>query len=320
MQLGKYPRAKLAQLPTPLEFMPRLTKALGGPKLWVKRDDCTGLATGGNKTRKLEFLLGEALAQGAETLITLGAVQSNHVRQTAAAAAKYGLKCEIVLEKRLSQTNEAYERNGNILLDKMLGANLRYVPGGTAMTGGRSVGGEIRGGRRPYVIPSGSSNPVGALGYIDARRRSCARAARWLRRRHRRRRHRQRGTQAGRRRLRGGAGGVDVLGFGASPVSAGRGRVQAGRTHGRLRRAEASVARERDVWRLCRRGLRRADHSTTPSAIDQALKVCCSIRLLGQGHGGADRSGRRAVACPNVVHPHRRPGRCSPTSRCRRPR
>ncbi|MGE3652321.1 MAG: D-cysteine desulfhydrase [Reyranellaceae bacterium] len=170
MQLGKYPRAKLAQLPTPLEFMPRLTKALGGPKLWVKRDDCTGLATGGNKTRKLEFLLGEALAQGADTLITLGAVQSNHVRQTAAAAAKYGLKCEIVLEKRLSQTNEAYERNGNILLDKMLGANLRYVPGGTAMMpAAEAVADEIRGrGGRPYVIPGGGSNPVGALGYIDS--------------------------------------------------------------------------------------------------------------------------------------------------------
>jgi L-cysteate sulfo-lyase len=170
MQLGKYPRAKLAQLPTPLELMPRLTKALGGPKLWVKRDDCTGLATGGNKTRKLEFLLGEALAQGADTLITLGAVQSNHVRQTAAAAAKYGLKCEIVLEKRLSQTTEAYERNGNILLDKMLGANLRTVPGGTAMMAAAEVvADEVRAkGGRPYVIPGGGSNPVGALGYVDS--------------------------------------------------------------------------------------------------------------------------------------------------------
>ena len=93
MKLTDFPRVPLAHLPTPLEFMPRLSEALGGPKIYVKRDDCTGLATGGNKTRKLEYSMGEALARGADTIITVGAVQSNHVRQTAAAAAKLGLRC-----------------------------------------------------------------------------------------------------------------------------------------------------------------------------------------------------------------------------------
>ncbi|MGZ8364524.1 MAG: pyridoxal-phosphate dependent enzyme, partial [Caulobacteraceae bacterium] len=103
MHLARFPRIKLANLPTPLEPCAQLGGELG-LDLWIKRDDCTGLAGGGNKTRKLEFLLGEALEAGADTLITQGAVQSNHVRQTAAAAARYGLKCEIILEKRLSQT------------------------------------------------------------------------------------------------------------------------------------------------------------------------------------------------------------------------
>ncbi len=169
MQLGRHPRVRLGHMPTPLEFMPRLTEALGGPRLFVKRDDCTGLATGGNKTRKLEFLVGEAVARGADTLITLGAVQSNHVRQTAAAAARMGMRCEILLEKRLSQTTEVYERNGNVLLDRLLGASLRYVPMGADMNGAAELlAGDLRReGRVPYVIPGGGSNPVGALGYVD---------------------------------------------------------------------------------------------------------------------------------------------------------
>ena len=100
MDLSQFPRVSLAHLPTPLEFMPRLTERLGGPEIYVKRDDCTGLATGGNKTRKLEFSMGEALQEGADTIITVGAVQSNHVRQTAAAACKLGLSCEVLLEHR----------------------------------------------------------------------------------------------------------------------------------------------------------------------------------------------------------------------------
>ena len=100
MHLARFPRVQLGHLMTPLEFMPRLTALLGGPHLYIKRDDCTGLATGGNKTRKLEFLMADALAQGATTVITQGATQSNHARQTAAAAARLGLACEIVLEDR----------------------------------------------------------------------------------------------------------------------------------------------------------------------------------------------------------------------------
>ncbi|MFP6745854.1 MAG: pyridoxal-phosphate dependent enzyme, partial [Alphaproteobacteria bacterium] len=99
MDLSRFPRVSLAHLPTPLEPLERLSDHLGGPRLWVKRDDCTGLALGGNKTRKLEFLMAEALAEGADTVITAGGVQSNHVRQTAAAAARLGLKCELVQQR-----------------------------------------------------------------------------------------------------------------------------------------------------------------------------------------------------------------------------
>src|SRR5690554_5876086 len=107
MHLSRFPRVRLAHLPTPLEPAPRLSEALG-VDLWVKRDDATGLAGGGNKTRKLEFLLGDALAQDADTLVTQGAVQSNHVRQTAAAAASHGLACEIILEARTGSTAPDY--------------------------------------------------------------------------------------------------------------------------------------------------------------------------------------------------------------------
>ena len=134
LQLGRFPRVRLGHLPTPLEPMPRLSAMLGGPKLWIKRDDCTGLATGGNKTRKLEYLVADALSQGADTLITVGALQSNHARQTAAAAAKLGLTCLLVLEERVSQPTDAYRHNGNILLDRLLGAELKYVPRDSSMT------------------------------------------------------------------------------------------------------------------------------------------------------------------------------------------
>jgi len=148
--------------------MARLSDRLGGPRLWVKRDDCTGLATGGNKTRKLEYLIADAQRQGADTLITVGAIQSNHARQTAAAAAKVGLKCVLVLEERLSQPTDTYRNNGNILLDRLLGATLRHVPRGTSMTAAaEQVADQVRSnGGRPYVIPGGGSNAVGALGYV----------------------------------------------------------------------------------------------------------------------------------------------------------
>ncbi|MCI3131230.1 D-cysteine desulfhydrase [Phenylobacterium aquaticum] len=169
MHLARFPRARFAHLPTPLEPMPRLSEALGGPRLFVKRDDCTGLAGGGNKTRKLEFLLGAALEAGADTLVTQGAVQSNHVRQTAAAAARFGLKCEVILEERVPTNAVDYTASGNVLLDRLLGAKLRNVAAGSDMNAAlESVAEEVRAaGGKPYVIPGGGSNPIGALGYVD---------------------------------------------------------------------------------------------------------------------------------------------------------
>jgi L-cysteate sulfo-lyase len=169
MQLSEFPRATLAHLPTPLEFLPRLSRHLNGPDIYVKRDDCTGLATGGNKTRKLEFSMGEALAQGADTIITVGAVQSNHVRQTAAAACKLGLACEVMLEHRVDKPSATYSNSGNVFLDRIYGANLREYPGGTDFDAAMlAVAEEVRAtGGKPYYIPGGASNPVGALGYVN---------------------------------------------------------------------------------------------------------------------------------------------------------
>ena len=168
MLVSGFPRVALAHLPTRLEFLPRLSEHLGGPEIWVKRDDCTGLATGGNKTRKLEFSMGEALAQGADTVITVGAVQSNHVRQTAAAACKLGLRCEVLLEHRVKDPGELYLNSGNVLLDRVFGANLREYPKGADFDAAmQEVAGEVRAeGGTPYLIPGGASNPVGALGYV----------------------------------------------------------------------------------------------------------------------------------------------------------
>lgn len=171
MHLARFPRVRLAHLPTPLEPLERLSEELG-VEIWIKRDDCTGLAGGGNKTRKLEFLLGEALEQGADTLVTQGAVQSNHVRQTAAAAAAHGLACEVILEARTGSTASDYVGNGNVLLNQLFGAVMRTVPGGTDMvaeleTTAQTV--RARGGV-PYVIPGGGSNATGALGYVDCAR------------------------------------------------------------------------------------------------------------------------------------------------------
>ena len=120
MLIASFPRLRFAHLPTPLEPMERLTRYLGGPRLFVKRDDCTGLAGGANKTRKLEFLMAEALAQEADVIITQGATQSNHVRQTAAISVKLGLTCRILLEDRTGFSQEGYRMNGNVLLDLIL--------------------------------------------------------------------------------------------------------------------------------------------------------------------------------------------------------
>jgi L-cysteate sulfo-lyase len=168
MNLARFARARFAHLPTPLEPAPRLSAELG-VDLWIKRDDCTGLAGGGNKTRKLEFLLGEALEQGADTLITQGAVQSNHVRQTAAAAARFGMACRVVLENRTGNQAEDYLWSGNVLLDRLLGARIRTVEAGSDMNAEMALDAEeVRAaGGTPYVIPGGGSNAVGALGYVD---------------------------------------------------------------------------------------------------------------------------------------------------------
>lgn len=168
MQLSDFPRIRLAHLPTPLEFLPRLSEHLGGPGIYVKRDDCTGLATGGNKTRKLEYSMGEALQEGADTIITVGAVQSNHVRQTAAAACKLGLKCEVLLEHRVEHPSDLYRSSGNVLLDRIFGANLREYDKGTDFDSAMAeVANQVRSaGGTPYIIPGGASNAVGALGYV----------------------------------------------------------------------------------------------------------------------------------------------------------
>jgi len=169
MQVNKFPRVSLAHLPTPLEAMPRLSEYLDGPSIYVKRDDCTGLATGGNKTRKLEFSMGAALQQGADTVVTVGAVQSNHVRQTAAAACKLGLKCEVLLEHRVAHPSDLYRSSGNVLLDRLFGANLReYEKDKDFDAEMDAVAEEVRSaGGKPYIIPGGASNPVGALGYVS---------------------------------------------------------------------------------------------------------------------------------------------------------
>lgn len=167
MYLARFPRVRICHAPTPLEPMLRLSKLLGGPHLWIKRDDCTGLATGGNKNRKLEFLLGEAIAAGADTLITCGAVQSNHVRQTAAAAAKFGLGCVGLLEEKVLVNEPDYREGGNVLLDRIYGLQIETVPEGTEMGAALEDCAErLRGqGRHPYIIPVGGSTTTGALGY-----------------------------------------------------------------------------------------------------------------------------------------------------------
>lgn len=168
MLLSRFPRVPLAQLPTPLELMPRLSAHLDGPNIYVKRDDCTGLATGGNKTRKLEFLMADAVACNADVIVTQGAVQSNHARQTAAAARKMGMECELVFEKRVAHASDAYTNSGNVLLDRIFGARLREVDKGTDMDAAmEEVAAELRvKGKTPYIIPGGGSNPIGALGYV----------------------------------------------------------------------------------------------------------------------------------------------------------
>lgn len=168
MNLARFPRRRYTAGPTPIERLPQFSAALGGPQIYIKRDDLLGLAAGGNKTRKLEFLVAEALAQGADTLITCGAIQSNHCRLTLAAAVKEGLKCRLVLEERVPGSYDP-EASGNNFLYRLLGVEkVTVVPAGSNMTKAmQEVSGELAAeGRRAYIIPGGGSNPLGATGYV----------------------------------------------------------------------------------------------------------------------------------------------------------
>ncbi|MBB6470553.1 L-cysteate sulfo-lyase [Aminobacter lissarensis] len=169
MNLFGFPRILLAHLPTPLERLDRLSKELGGPEIWIKRDDCTGLSTGGNKTRKLEFLMAEAQALQADTVVTYGATQSNHARQTAAFASKLGMDCHILVQNRIGSTDSNYTSNGNVLLNHLHGATiLRCAASADIQVEVAALSEELREqGRKVFVIPAGGSNPVGALGYVD---------------------------------------------------------------------------------------------------------------------------------------------------------
>lgn len=163
--MNDIPRLHFAHLPTRIEELPRLTEYLGGPKILVKRDDQTGLAFGGNKTRKLEFLVAEALAQGAKTLITGGALQSNHCRQTAAAAARFGLDCILVLNGEMPDQPSA-----NLLLDQMFGVEIVAIKDRSLrdQTLQQSFDKAVMDGRKPYLVTYGGSSPTGALGYAFA--------------------------------------------------------------------------------------------------------------------------------------------------------
>jgi L-cysteate sulfo-lyase len=165
------PREVLGFYPTPLHALPRLSDHLGGPRLYIKRDDLTGFALGGNKVRKLEFFLGQARASGADVLVTAGGHQSNHARITAAAAARAGLGCVLVLS---GGRPAAY--TGNLALDRLFGAELRFVGSGPErMPAVHALAAELSAaGRRPLVIPIGGSTPLGALGYVEAAREAAA--------------------------------------------------------------------------------------------------------------------------------------------------
>ena len=169
--LARFPRLGLAHLPTPFEPLTRLSAHLGGPRLWVKREDCTGHGFGGNKLRKLDYVLHEAIDSGADTLVSGGVVQSNSQRQVAAAAAKLGLACHLaVYHGRLAPQSADYEKTGNALLNRLFGAHLHDVPWNGDRNGAiRALAERLRAeGKRPFVVPYGVSNAMGAAGYASA--------------------------------------------------------------------------------------------------------------------------------------------------------
>lgn len=160
------PRVSLAHLPTPLTPLDRLSEHLGGPRIWLKRDDCTGLAGGGNKTRKLEYLMADALREQADVIVTFGAVQSNHARQTAAACAVLGMPCHLLLARKVPWAHPDYERSGNVLMDHLLGARVQVLEADDVPRARQQLLSELEGnGHLPYLIPVGGSNPIGAMGY-----------------------------------------------------------------------------------------------------------------------------------------------------------
>lgn len=168
MNLARFPRRRYTEHPTSVEPMPHLSAALGGPELWIKRDDLLGLSGGGNKTRKLEFLVADALAQGADTLVTVGAVQSNHCRLTLAAAVREGLKCRLILEERVPGSYKADASGNNLLFDLLGVEKITVVPGGSDLAAAMQaeVADLASVGRKGYAIVGGGSNPLGALGYV----------------------------------------------------------------------------------------------------------------------------------------------------------
>lgn len=173
MLTDQYPKVDLAHTPTPIERLNNLSALFGGASIWVKRDDCTGLAMGGNKARQLEFYIGDAMSKGADTILTTGAIQSNHVRMTIAAARKMGLEVEVQLENRVAGRQPAYFASGNLMLMKLMGAKINYYPVGEDEEGADRAlhkrAEEIRqAGGKPYVIPLGHDHvPYGALGYVN---------------------------------------------------------------------------------------------------------------------------------------------------------
>ncbi len=172
--LASIPRTRLFAGPTPLESMPNLASYCGGPRLLVKRDDCNGLAFGGNKVRQLEFYLGAACSENADTILITGAVQSNFVRLAAAGARKLGMDCHIQLEDRVASPDDDYRRSGNVFLDKLFGATLHSYPEGEDEAGAdrqvQQIAAELRAaGKAPYIIPLAAGHPpLGALGYVLA--------------------------------------------------------------------------------------------------------------------------------------------------------
>ena len=168
----KFERIDLGHFPTRIEYLKNISDMLKGPQIFIKRDDCTGLATGGNKTRKLEFILPDAIKNNSDLIVTVGAIQSNHARQTAAACAKIGMKCLIVLEQRLDNAPESYMNSGNVFLNKVFGAEMILCPKDRDVKefAEKIMEDQKRDGHNPYFIPVGGSNRLGELGYIECMR------------------------------------------------------------------------------------------------------------------------------------------------------